>query len=95
MKFYVHYNGLRLPPSLGLRSITTEERANDDSPAQKGRIAGTGISCSLGIHMNGDSALGSSPARISWGRQRVTEAAEVEREGEHGLNRISGDSSPP
>jgi len=45
--------------------------------------------------MNGDSALGFSPARTSQSRQRVTEAAGVEREEEYGLNRISGDSSSP
>lgn len=27
--------------------------------------------------------------------KRVTEATGAEREGEHGLNKISGDSSPP
>lgn len=82
MKFYVHYHGFGLPPSLGLRSTITEERASGDSPAQKGRIAGTGTSCSLGTNMNGDSALGSRRVKISWSRQRVTEAAAVEREGE-------------
>lgn len=52
MNFYVHYSRLSVPPSLGVRSIVREERANAGSPAQKGRIAGTGTSCSLGIDMN-------------------------------------------
>lgn len=47
--FYVHYNRLSVPPSLGVRSVITQERPNAGSPAQKGRIAGT--SCSLGTDM--------------------------------------------